>query len=306
MRPRRGGTELSGVLLIDKPQGPTSHDVVATLRSATGERRIGHAGTLDPMATGLLVVLVGAATRLEQYLVGHGKRYEARIVFGDETDTLDADGVVTESAPIPETVRSAEEARRVLTTFLGEQEQMPPAYSAIKRDGVPAHRVARAGGEPELEPRAIEVMEAELAGIDPDVPAWDVRFAVSKGTYIRSLARDIGRATGSRAHLGALRRTRVGDARVESALALEAAAALARDGALTGHFADPVSLLGMPVIEVAPDVIRDGKPLPGPRVGLAEGDRVALATDELLLAIYRYAGDRLVPDAVLSPAVVRA
>lgn len=306
MRPRRGGTGLSGVLLIDKPQGPTSHDVVAALRSATGERRIGHAGTLDPMATGLLIVLIGAATRLEQYLVGHDKRYEARIVFGSETDTLDAEGEVTETAPVPDSVLQAADARLVLASFLGAQDQMPPAYSAIKRDGVAAHRVARAGGEPVLEPRPIAVAEAELSGIDPGVPAWDVRFAVSKGTYIRSLARDIGRAAGTRAHLGALRRTRVGRASVTAALTLEAAAALAREDALSGHFTDPVALLGMPPVIVDPSVVRDGKPIPGPRAGLAEGDLVALATDELLLAVYRYLGDRLVPDAVLSPPVVRA
>lgn len=306
MRPRRGGTELSGVLLIDKPQGPTSHDVVAILRSATGERRIGHAGTLDPMATGLLIVLIGAATRLEQYLVGHSKRYEARIDFGAETDTLDAEGVVTDTAPVPEAVYFAEEARGVLAGFLGEQQQMPPAYSAIKRDGVAAHRVARAGGEPELEPRTIDVMEAELVGIDPETPSWDVRFAVSKGTYIRSLARDIGRAADTRAHLGALRRTRVGRARVQDALTLEQAAALAREGALGGHFTDPVALLGMPPIEADPDAVRSGKPIPGPQAGLAGGDLVALATQDLLLAVYRYLDDRLVPDAVLTPPVVRA
>lgn len=294
------------MLLIDKPQGPTSHDVVSTLRSATGERRIGHAGTLDPMATGLLIVLIGAATRLEQYLVGHSKRYEARIVFGSETDTLDAEGEVTETMPVPEAVRSDLEARRVLASFLGEQEQMPPVYSAIKRDGVAAHRVARAGGEPVLEPRAIEVMEAELAGIDPEASAWDVRFAVSKGTYIRSLARDIGRAAGTRAHLGALRRTRVGRARVQDALTLEQAATLARERALGGHFTDPVALLGMLPIEADPDAVRNGKPIPGPQAGLAEGDLVALATQDLLLAVYRYLDDRLVPDAVLSPPVVRA
>lgn len=294
------------MLLVDKPQGPTSHDVVAVLRSATGERRIGHAGTLDPMATGLLIVLIGAATRLERYLVGHSKGYDARIVFGSETDTLDAEGAVTETVPVPDAVRSAEEARRVLASFLGEQQQMPPAYSAIKRGGVAAHRVARAGGEPALEPRSIEVMEAELVGVDPEVPAWDVRLTVSKGTYVRSLARDIGRAAGTRAYLGALRRTQVGDAHVQDALALDEALELARANALSGRFTDPVSLLGMPVIEAAPAEVRDGKPLAAPQAGLVEGELVAVATEEVLLAVYRYLGGRLVPDVVLAPAVVRA
>lgn len=306
MTSRRGATGLAGVLLVDKPPGMTSHDVVATLRRATGERRIGHAGTLDPMATGLLLVLIGSATRLEHYLVGHDKRYEARIVFGAETDTLDAEGEVTETAPVPETARCAEQARRVLASFLGAQEQMPPAYSAIKRGGVAAHRVARAGGTPELEPRAVEITEIELTGINPETPSWDVYFAVSKGTYIRSLARDIGRAAGTRAHLGALRRAQVGEACLDDALSLEAVSVLAQHGALGGHFTDPVTLLCMPMIEAVPADVRDGAPLPATSAELAEGDLVALATERLLLAVYRCAGDRLVPDAVFSPPVVRA
>ena len=306
MTARRGATGLAGVLLVDKPAGMTSHDVVATLRRATGERRIGHAGTLDPMATGLLLVLIGPATRLEQYLVGHSKRYDARIVFGAETDTLDAEGAVTETMPVAEAVRTAEEARRVLATFLGTQKQMPPVYSAIKRDGVAAHRVARAGGTPQMEPRTIDVTEAELTGIDGAAPAWDVRFAVSKGTYVRSLARDIGRAAGTRAHLGALRRTQVGEASVRDALSLEEVCAFAPQGALGGHFTDPVRLLGLPVIAAETDDVRNGAVLPAPDAPLAEGDLVAVATDALLLAVYRRAGDRLVPDAVFSPPVVRA
>lgn len=294
------------MLLIDKPQGPTSHDVVSALRSATGERRIGHAGTLDPMATGLLIVLVGSATRLEHYLVGHDKTYEARIVFGSRTDTLDAEGSVVETAPVPEAVRSAEAAQVLLARFLGTQDQMPPAYSAIKRDGVAAHRVARAGGEPQLEPRRIVVMRAELTGVDADAPAWDVTFRVSKGTYVRALARDIGRAAGTVAHLGALRRTEVGGARVAGALSLDDAAGLARDGALVAGFVDPVPLLGFPSHDVDPNTIRDGRLLSGHSFGVGEGERVALVTPERLLAVYRRSGERLMPDAVFTPPVVRA
>ena len=304
MKARRGGTDLSGVLLLDKPQGPTSHDAIAKLRAATGERRIGHAGTLDPMATGLLIVLIGRATRLEQYLVGHDKQYEARIVFGAETDTLDAEGAVTESAPVPAEVSDPAWASELLKGFLGEQKQMPPAYSALKRDGVPAHRIARAGGEPVLDPRLITVYAADLAGIDSTLPAWDVVFSVSKGTYIRSLARDIGRAAGTRAHLGALRRTHVGLARVTDALTLPDAVAAAEAENLPECFCDPVSLLGFPSLEVAAELVRDGKPLAddAPR---AEGERVSVVTPERLLAVYRRAGERLDPESVLVPGVTR-
>ena len=211
MTARRGATNLAGVLLVDKPQGLTSHDVLLAVRRATGERRIGHAGTLDPMATGLLFVLVGVATRLERYLVGHDKSYRARISFGVATDTLDAEGAVTETAPVPPGTLTDETARRLLAATLGPQDQDPPAYSAIKTDGVPAHRTARAGGTPVLEPRPITVHAAELVAIDAASLTWEVDFRVSKGTYVRALARDLGTAAGTVAHLTGLRRTSVGE-----------------------------------------------------------------------------------------------
>jgi len=194
---RRGATGLSGVLCIDKPQGPTSHDVVATVRRATGEGRVGHAGTLDPMATGLLVVLIGPATRLEPFLSSASKSYHATVRFGAETDTDDAEGSVTQTAAVPEAAFDPEVARAAVAELLGESSQMPPAYSAIKVDGTVAHRAARAGTPIELKPRLITVYEAALVDTDRVVSTWTVDVTVSKGTYVRALARDLGRGHGS-------------------------------------------------------------------------------------------------------------
>lgn len=305
MRPRRGATDLAGILLVDKPAGLTSHDVVAEIRDATGERRIGHSGTLDPMATGLLVVIIGRATRLERYLVGHDKRYEARIVFGKSTDTLDAEGTVTERMDAPASVLDEKFARKVLARFVGAQDQVPPAYSAIKRGGMSAHRVARAGGTPVLEPRAVEVYEASLVSIDPKGPAWNVSFSVSKGTYIRSLARDIGEAAGTIAHLGALRRTKAGHAELANALNLDAALAAGEAGDIEAHFADPVALLGMRCVEVTPEDVRDGRSVSTADPAIAEDEPVAITSGDELLGVYRRKGDLLVPETVLVPGVPR-
>ncbi len=209
---RRGATGLSGILLVDKPEGMTSHDVVAIVRRATGEGRVGHAGTLDPAATGLLVVLVGPATRLEPYLSSATKSYEATIAFGAATDTDDADGAVIATSPVPTEVGDPVYARALLARLLGDSEQMPPTYSAIKTAGEVAHRVARAGGEVVVRPRAIRVDEARLLDVDPETESWRVAFTVSKGTYIRALARDVGLAADTHAHLSGLTRTNSGRA----------------------------------------------------------------------------------------------
>lgn len=305
MRSHRGATDLAGVIAIDKPGGLTSHDVVAALRTATGERRIGHAGTLDPMATGLLLVLIGRATRLEQYFVGHDKCYEAQIVFGSATDTLDADGQVTGEAAVPPSVFDPEFARKILDSFLGKQDQMPPAYSAIKRGGVPAHRLARAGETPDLEARSIEVYAADLLSADAEALSWTVRFEVSKGTYIRSLARDVGLAAGTVAHLGALRRTRIGSLDVGDAIALDTAVAAAEKGELESLMADPVPLLGLPVLRVDPASVTDGRPVSASDTTTPEGGRVALTSDDALLGVYRRVGDSLIAESAFVPGVPR-
>jgi tRNA pseudouridine55 synthase len=292
-------------LLLDKPKGPTSHDVVSALRAATGERRIGHSGTLDPMATGLLLVLIGSATRLEQYLVGQDKAYEATIVFGKQTDTDDAEGTTVATAAVSPEVSDPKFAAEVLAGFLGVQEQVPPAYSALKRDGVPAYRIARAGGTPKIDARMVEVLSATLQRVDESAPAWDVTFDVSKGTYIRALARDIGRAAGTCAHLSALRRTRIGGARIEGAVALKDAVSAAEAGEIRSRFVDPVELLALPSHAVAPGPVRDGRALAAPDAPVGEGARVALVDADSLLAIYRRDGAQLLPEVVFTPVVVR-
>lgn len=207
----------SGLLLLDKPSGPTSHDVVARVRRALGERRVGHAGTLDPLATGLLVVLVGQATRLSEYLIEKDKAYTATVRFGRTTDTYDAEGALTaESGQVPE--RDALEA--ALGAFRGPILQQPPAYSAIKRGGQKAYELARRGEQVMLAPRPVTIQALTLVDWTP--PDAVLQVVCSAGTYIRSLAHDLGQAVGSGAHLAALRRTASGEFQVDDATPLAA------------------------------------------------------------------------------------
>jgi tRNA pseudouridine55 synthase len=200
----------SGLLIVDKPGGWTSHDVVAKIRKLAGTRRVGHAGTLDPMATGVLVVGVEKATRLLGYLALAEKEYAATIRLGQTTDTDDADGVVVGSVPVS-TIGDAElqPAVRALT---GQITQVPPGVSAIKIGGQRSYRLARAGQPPELAGRTVTVREFEVLAVCPagDVVDVDVRVRCSSGTYVRALARDLGVTLGVGGHLTALRRTRVG------------------------------------------------------------------------------------------------
>ena len=305
MSARRQATGLAGVLAVDKPAGMTSHDVVLALRRATGERRIGHAGTLDPMATGLLLVLMGTATRLERYLSGKDKEYEARIAFGVATDTLDADGAVVERRPVPADVFDETRATGLLAATLGPSLQEPPAFSAIKVQGTVAHRAARAGRPLSLEPRPIEVYHAELTAMDAAGATWDVAFRVSKGTYVRALARDLGIAAGTVAHLAALRRSAIGPVRVDVALSLEAAVRAADEGALAGRFIDPVTVLGMPTLDAPAGVTRDGRPIADVPAGLDDGVRVAVVCDGALAGVYRHEHGALRAETVFSPEVRR-
>lgn len=204
-----------GLLLIDKPAGITSHDVVATARRALGLRRIGHTGTLDPFATGLLVLLVGRATRLLPYVDGEPKGYEATVRFGAETDTDDATGAVGRTAPLP--ARDAvERAMRALT---GVIEQVPPAYSAKKVDGQRAYAAARRGTALALAPVRVRVDGWTVRAWRED--EVDVTIVCGGGTYVRALARDLGRLSDSAAHLGALRRVRSGPFTVAEAETFE-------------------------------------------------------------------------------------
>jgi tRNA pseudouridine55 synthase len=211
-----------GLLLVDKPAGVSSHDVVNAARRAMGERRIGHAGTLDPFATGLLVLLVGRATRLLPHIPDEPKVYEARLAFGTETDTEDLLGKPVREAPRPTRAQIIE----ALPRFVGALDQVPPAYSAKRVDGQRAYALARAGVEVELSPVRIAVHRWEVLRVEEDadgrVAAFDARITCGGGTYVRSLARDLARAVGSAAHLTALRRVRTGPFDVADAVTLDA------------------------------------------------------------------------------------
>ncbi len=219
------------MLVIDKPRGPTSHDVVARLRRALGTREVGHAGTLDPMATGVLVIAVGEATKLASYLTAADKAYEATVTFGVATDTLDAEGRETERAPVDDELRAAllgprdPLPARIEAAFSAELErslQTPPAFSAIQLAGERAHARARRGEATELAPRAVKLHSLSLlaSGLDP-APWLTVALEVSKGYYVRAFARDLALALGTVGHLGALRRTRSGSFTLEEALPLD-------------------------------------------------------------------------------------
>ena len=226
-RRRKGDSGLTGVLLIDKEPGWTSHDVVARARRLTGQRRIGHTGALDPMATGLLVLCLGRATRLVEYMMPGEKAYEGEIALGQETDTDDAEGRPTRSAPVPAGVIDLDAIAR---RFTGEIMQTPPAFSAVKVEGRRAYALARKGESPELQPRPVNVTALRLERIAPDRLRVDVRCGA--GMYVRSLARDIGRAVGCGAHLASLRRTGSGPFHVRDAVPVEALGAFAGAGKL--------------------------------------------------------------------------
>lgn len=257
MAVKRKATGLSGILAVDKPAGISSHDVVNRVRQISGERRVGHAGTLDPLATGLLILGVGPATRLSDYLMAGVKTYEARICFGTSTNTDDAEGEVIETAALPSEINNAKYALHYLESLQGEFLQTPPAFSAIKKDGVTAYKAARAGEMLELEPRKVCLYEAQFLAGGSDY--WDVALTVSKGFYVRSFARELGSQLNSAAHLGALRRTASGYCFIEQACSLED---LAEGGALP--FIDPVAALGLPFAEInAVDAerVKNGRPL---------------------------------------------
>lgn len=194
--------DLEGILLIDKPSGMTSHDVVDQVRRKLRMKRIGHAGTLDPMATGLLIILVGKATKLSQYLTSLDKTYSGTIKLGEATNTQDADGEITTTKPVPELTEA--QAREVLDTFLGDQYQTPPMFSAVKIDGQRLYKLARKGKEVEREPRFIRVSRFDITRFE--LPEIDFSLDCSKGTYVRTLASDYGEKLGCGAHLNALRR----------------------------------------------------------------------------------------------------
>lgn len=283
---------IDGLLLVDKPPGCTSHDVVAIARRALGVRRVGHGGTLDPFATGLLVLLAGRATRLLPYLEGEPKVYAATIRLGAETDTDDGTGTVVRTAPVPDRA-AVERAMRGLT---GDVAQRPPDYSAKQVAGQRAHAAARRGAPLDLAPATVTVRAWQ-------VHAWredevDVTVTCSGGTYVRALARDIGRAAGSAAHLTALRRLRSGPFDVADACSIDAL----RDG--TAAILPPLAAVpSLPVVALDPESVRrvrQGRDVGG--AGQVPGaDRAALVDGAgTLVAIAQRDGDWWHPRTVLA------
>ncbi len=207
-----------GLLLIDKAEGPTSHDVVARVRRTLGIRRVGHTGTLDPFASGLLILCLGWATRLAEFLTRLPKTYRGRIRLGERTDTEDRTGTTIARSDVWRDL-SVDDVRRALQTQQGVIEQLPPAYSAKKVAGRRAHELAREGAAVSLRPQRVRVFRAELLGFEP--PDLEVEIECSSGTYVRSLARDLGAALGAGAHLVRLRRLEIGPFRVDDGVKLE-------------------------------------------------------------------------------------
>lgn len=261
---KRGTSGLSCLVGIDKPVGMSSHDVVNRARRIFGEKRVGHMGTLDPMASGALLVCIGPATRLNPYMAIQDKRYEFKVLFGAATDTDDAEGEIIRTGPVPDEVLDPFFAQSFVQNLQGSHRQIPPVYSAIKVKGERSYKAARAGNIIELDARPIEIYEAALLGIeeasDGRSCSWDVAVHVSKGTYIRSLARDIGNALNVPAHVGALRRTELGPLDVATCHSLETLESLGEAAAL-----DPVVLLGYRLVfarDEAARAVSNGAALP--------------------------------------------
>ncbi len=280
-----------GLIIVDKPVGPTSHQVVSLVRKETGIRKVGHAGTLDPRASGVLVLCLGAATRLSEYLSTSSKAYEAVIRFGASTDTYDADGqFVQQSGSAPELT----EIEAVLPRFRGEIEQIPPPYSAIKVKGKKAYELARAGEEVDLQARNVTIHQLRVVGYEPP----DLRLTVecSAGTYIRSLAHDLGEALATGAHLVELRRTKAGPFALADAVPL----AKLEVGFIAGKWERYVrpaidALPELPITVIPEDLIEDvrnGRRIPA-EPGAQGLSRGIAADGELVAILEAVAGEAL-------------
>jgi tRNA pseudouridine55 synthase len=267
-----------GVLLVDKISGITSHDVVERFRRRAKVKKAGHTGTLDPLATGLLVLCVGKATRLQAYLMGMEKTYEGTIQFGWATDSYDAEG-----EPVGEAVEANVEQidfAPYLDRFRGEIEQMPPAFSAKKIDGVRAYALARKGEEVKLQPKRVTVYELTLTEVQGSTAKFRVRS--SAGTYMRSLAHDLGQAIGIPAHLKDLRRTAIGTFHVDQAIGFDAMSDAAPEAILAPPHFQSLSQIDLPLEKLRIDWAQQGKIMQGqsfimvPPVPVNKGDLIAL------------------------------
>jgi tRNA pseudouridine55 synthase len=289
---------MNGLLVLDKPAGVTSHDVVAIVRRATGEKSIGHLGTLDPMATGVLPLLLGKYTRLAQFFGQAEKQYEGRIRFGFATDTFDAEG--TASAEARPLLQSLDELRELSRVFLGEVNQMPPIYSAKKINGVAAHKLARAGADVPVKPARIMIHSFELTSLDDDIAAFTM--AVSAGGYVRSVAHELGQLAGCGAHLYSLRRTKAGAFSLVEAITIDQLkqSTLTELEALLPH---PRTLLPeMPSVTVDDQLagrMRNGMQVNLPEYSQAPLIKVFTTPTELLAIARRIAGTLVQPIVVM-------
>lgn len=291
---------MNGLLILDKPGGMTSHDVVARVRRATGETSIGHLGTLDPMATGVLPLLLGKYTRLAQFFGSSEKAYTGTIRFGFATDTYDAEG---KAISAPQTVfLTLDEVRAAAARFHGEMEQMPPPFSAKKIDGKAAHKIARAGETPKLKPAQVTIHEFIINAAETDTADFSIR--VSAGGYVRSVAHEMGQALGCGAHLASLRRTAAGPFTLPQALPLDEVESLARGGELACRMPHPRTLLPQ-IPSVTADAQTLGRLRNGMQVNLPEFSGAALVKifegqRELVAIGKRVAGTLFQPIAVLA------
>jgi tRNA pseudouridine55 synthase len=292
------GARAGGVLLVDKPEGPTSHDVVDVVRRAFSERRVGHTGTLDPFASGLLLVCVGPATRLAEFLSGTDKEYLATFRLGRRTSTHDPEGKVELESDGWRDLRPAD-IESALASLRGDLLQRPPTYSAKKLAGEPAHRRARRGEVVELE--AVPVVVRELEMVSAELPDVALRIACSSGTYVRALARDLGDALGVGAHVSRLRRTRVGSFEVGRAVALDA---LADRSLVERAWLEPAEALAHLPSVVVGDAeaarLAHGQDIDAALAGIGQGDAIAVLRGGELVAVGTSRGGRLSPRKVFA------
>jgi tRNA pseudouridine55 synthase len=292
---------LNGVLIIDKPAGLTSHDVVNRVRRIANQKSVGHLGTLDPLATGVLPLVLGNFTRLAQFYNSSEKTYEGQIRFGFATDTYDAEG--EPSSPAQPVSLSLDELRSLAIQFHGVIEQTPPPFSAKKIHGVPAYRLARKQKEVQLKPVQVEVKEFELLGVEGDRTMFRAR--VASGTYMRSVAHDLGQKLGCGAHLASLRRTAFAEFSLADAHTLEEVAAAAEERPLEELFVHPRKLLpdfpSVTATENNVTLIRNGRAVNLPELSRTRQVKVFAGQKNLIAIATRIAGTLFHPKIVLAP-----
>jgi len=290
---------MDGVLVLDKPAGMTSHDVVSIVRRATGERSVGHLGTLDPMATGVLPLLLGKCTRLAQFFGHAEKSYTGTIRFGWATDSYDADGVQAGEAKL--LTKSLDELRELAKRFHGVMEQMPPVFSAKKINGVPAYKLARAGKPVPVKTARIEILNFELVRLEDETAEF--AMSVSAGGYVRSVAHELGELAGCGAHLASLRRVRAGVFTLEQAVTVEELKQLAPEGRLAERMPHLRGLLPeMPAVTVDAETvarIRNGMAVNVPEYSNTQRVKIFSNATELLAIGRRVAGTLVQPEIVL-------